>query len=297
MVQTFWHFIGDSLWEFLVSNEYPSSIFSSMIKFSIWLEIFMKEYLKIKNKKLIKIKPKYFKKDFRNNIRRKSKDTILDIILYDSGLINNKRNYTITFDNAILLFSKFYKINPEIKKDLVALKKIRNWLFHYKAKNIDFRVIQIQLRLFKWLFDIIEKENWWPLSWELMLIYTWNSLRFKITDIQNQIKQLYKYIDNEIIFNINRRRFKCQDELNLYNKIKLNIEELEAWYLLDGYIDWSRWNKTTNKLINFNCPCCWENKMIIDKNYSLVSCIKCNFNYSNIEYLEIEWKKLEEVYW
>jgi|GEM_PF-3356970 hypothetical protein len=86
----------------------------------------MKEYLKIKNKKLIKIKPKYFKKDFRNNIRRKSKDTILDIILYDSGLINNKRNYTITFDNAILLFSKFYKINPEIKKDLVALKKIRN---------------------------------------------------------------------------------------------------------------------------------------------------------------------------
>lgn len=290
--QTYWHFLSEALWEFIVADEYPNTIFSSLIKFSIWIEILMKNYLEKIDKRLLKIS--FNTKEF-NNIDWITFDTIIN------KLDNNKFkewNKMISFELAIKLFTKAYNVDINIEKDLLFLKNYRNWLFHYEAVDINFELTQKQFNLFKWLFHFLEKENAWYLEWELHLIYSynfWDKTRMP-SDTLDIFNKLDKYINNELIFNFIRRKVRHSERFVLYKKTNYNLNELKDWYIVDWFINPKNGErKTTNYLVKYKCPCCTSYNIIIYKNFDYWECPICEFWFSDEEFKLTVWLNLKEL--
>lgn len=249
------HYIKTSIDDFILS-EYPDKILSSLIHFSLGLELYIKQKLELINKNIIYTDTN---RDFLNMYKKmNNKNEKIDYIL--NYKTNNK---TIPFTRSIEFFLLFYNIPNDIIDYLNTLKDIRNDLFHTGTKFDVFEMNKLFINTILWLYDFnvqfTERDDW---------LLSATQLGDPFGEKFKTFKTLKEHFNNPTDFYIQKQVFQC-------------TEEYQQYYYIDSRIK-GRVIREADKFLLNPCPACHHQKL--GKTKDLIICHICHFAVTKKEF-------------
>ena len=249
------YYIKTSIDDFILS-EYPDKILSSIIHFSLGLELYIKQKLELIHKKIIYTDTNH---KFMNMYKKMDdKDEKIDYILKAKTNDN-----TIPFTRSIEFFSLFYDIPNDIIDYLNTLKSIRNNLFHTEINFDVFEMNKLFINIIMWLYDFnvqfTERDDW---------LLSATQLGDPFGKKFENFKTLKEHFDNPIDFYIQKQIFQCAEEYQQYYYIDSRVKE--------------RVVRDADKFLLDPCPACSHHKL--GKTKDLVICHICHFTVTKEEF-------------